>query len=195
MDLREVLEVEHEALLALHRDFFTFRSRLRKPVVAMVQGAALAGGVGLVLNCHVVVAESGARFGLTETRIGLWPYVIFPAVAAATGTRKATELALTARIFDAAEAQRIGIVDMLVESPLLETETLRIAANLASGSADAIGNGLQFVAESQDIGPEAVAALALDFRRKTMQSADWKEGVTAFREKRAPLWPSHRPQG
>ncbi len=98
MDLQEALETDPDEMLSLHQELFSIGARLRKPMVSAVQGAALAGGLGLALNAHMVVASADARFGLTEVRVGLWPYVIFPVVAAAVGERKATELALTARI-------------------------------------------------------------------------------------------------
>ena len=115
MDLTEALETDPDEMLPLHQELFSIGARLRKPMVSAVQGAALAGGLGLALNAHIVVASADARFGLTEVRVGLWPYVIFPVVAAAVGARKATELALTARILDVEEARRIGIVDFVAE--------------------------------------------------------------------------------
>ena len=192
MDLKEVLEAKPSELLTLHRELFSFGSRLRKPVVAAVHGAALGGGLGLVLNAHVVIARSDARFGLTETRIGLWPYVIFPVVAAATGARKATELALTARVVEADEARRIGIVDLIVEPEKLSEEARRIALDMADGSAEAIGDGLAFVQQVRGLEPEATVKAAVAFRERSLSSADFREGVLAFREKRNPVWPSHK---
>ncbi len=191
MDLKEVLEAKPEELLSLHREFFTFGARLRKPMVAQVHGAALAGGLGLALNAHVIIASPEARFGLTETRIGLWPYVIFHSVAAAIGTRKATELALTARILDSHEARRIGIVDSVVESEKLREEAHRLALGMAEASADAIGEGLRFVQETAGVGPDQAVQAALNYRAKVLDSPDFREGVLAFRQKRTPLWPSH----
>ena len=86
---------------ALHEQLFTIGVRLEKPMVAAVHGAALGGGTGLVANCHVVVALRDAAFGLTEIRLGLWPFLVFRAVAAALGERRAMELALTGRVFRA----------------------------------------------------------------------------------------------
>jgi enoyl-CoA hydratase/carnithine racemase len=191
MDLKEVLEASSSELLGLHQELFSIGSRLRKPMLAAVHGAVLAGGLGLALNAHVVVAASDAKFGLPETRIGLWPYVIFPVVAAATGLRKATELALTGRIVDAEEAGRIGIVDVIVQPQKLQEEARRIALEMALGSAEAIGNGLAFVEQILGVGPDAAAKAAVTFREKALNSADFREGVLAFREKRKPVWPSH----
>jgi methylglutaconyl-CoA hydratase len=152
-------------------------------MLAAVQGTALGGGLGLALNAHVVVAAADAKFGLTEARIGLWPYVIFPAVAAATGKRKATEMALTARMLGAEEALRAGLADVVVDRGKLPEEARRMAMNLAEGSATATREGLAFVQEVD---------LAAEYRKRAYNSPDFREGVTAFREKRKPVWPSHK---
>jgi len=191
MDLTEAFETDADDLLSLHQELFSIGARLRKPMVSAVQGAALAGGLGLALNAHVVVASADARFGLTEIRVGLWPYVIFPVVAAAVGERKATELALTARLVDVAEACRIGIVDVAVEPGALHERAERMALDMADGSAAAIALGLSFVQQVEGLDRAAAAKLAGDFRREAHRSADFREGVLAFRRKRKPDWPSH----
>ena len=100
MDLREVLDAQVAARMApLHERLFTMIGRMRKPVVAAIQGAAIAGGTGVAANAHIVIAADDAQFGLTEIRIGLWPVLIFPACALAMGERRTTELALTGRLF------------------------------------------------------------------------------------------------
>ncbi len=189
MDLSEALGPEADGMLSLHQDLFSIGAGLPKPMVAAVQGAALAGGLGLALNAHVVVASTDARFGLTELRVGIWPYVIFQSVAAAVGERKATELALTARIFGAEEACRIGIVDITAEPGRLHEEARRIALAMALGSAEAIGDGLSFVRHAGTPGLDGTAAA---FRKKAWNSPDFREGVLAFLEKRKPVWPSQR---
>jgi enoyl-CoA hydratase/carnithine racemase len=183
MDLAEALEADPDEMLPLHQELFSIGARLRKPMVAVVQGAAVAGGLGLALNAHIVVASSVARFGLPEVRIGLWPYVILPVVAAATGLRKATELSLTGRIVDAEEACRIGIVDVLVEPEALDERAAGIALELADRSATVIEQGLSFVQQIVGLYPAAAAKLAGRFRREAHDSADFREGVLAFRRR------------
>jgi enoyl-CoA hydratase/carnithine racemase len=192
MDLTEPFEGADGELLSLHQELFSIGAGLRKPMVAAVEGAALAGGLGLALCAHLVVASASARFGLTEVRIGLWPYVIFPVVAVATGIRKATELALTARILDAEEACRIGIVDVVVERGAAGERAGRIALELAEGSATAIEQGLSYVQQVSGLDPASAAALAGRLRREAHASADFREGVLAFRGKRKPEWPSRK---
>jgi enoyl-CoA hydratase/carnithine racemase len=185
MDLTEALETDPDEMLALHQELFSIGARLRKPMVAVVQGAAVAGGLGLALNAHIVVASSVARFGLPEVRIGLWPYVILPVVAAATGLRKATELSLTGRIVDAEEACRIGIVDVLVEPEALDERAERIALELADRSATVIEQGLSFMQQIVGLERPAAEKLAGRFRRAAHDSADFREGVLAFRRRGA----------
>ncbi|MCP5109991.1 MAG: enoyl-CoA hydratase/isomerase family protein, partial [bacterium] len=101
MDLTESLREDAPERAAIHDELFTFGSRITKPVVASVRGKALAGGLGLVTNAHVVVAAEDAGFGLVEIRIALWPFVVFRSVATAVGERRALELSLTGRVIGA----------------------------------------------------------------------------------------------
>ena len=111
MDLSEIRQDTSSNIMnALHEQVFTAGARLEKPLIAAVKGAALGGGTGLVANCHVVVAAPASTFGLTEIRLGLWPFLVFRAVGAALGERRTLELALTGRIFRAREAREIGLV-------------------------------------------------------------------------------------
>ena len=106
MDLDEILDASTGGVDEAHERLFAIGSRMETPIVAAVHGAALAGGTGLAANCHVVVAAEDAKFGLTEIRIGLWPFLIFRAVAAAVGERRAVEMALTGRVFGAEEDRK-----------------------------------------------------------------------------------------
>ena len=113
MDLAEALQADRSELDELHERLFTVGIRLHKPMIAGVHGAALAGGTGLAANAHILIACEEASFGLTEIRIGLWPILIFRAVKAAIGERRATELALTGRIFDGRKPVSYGLVHEL----------------------------------------------------------------------------------
>ena len=191
MDLGEVLEADQSILLPLHSEMFSMRSRLRKPLVAAVHGWVLAGGLGLALNAHVVCASPDARFGLTETKIGLWPCVIFPAVMSAVGKRKAVELALTARIFGVEEARDMGLVDVVAPPAELAARARQLATDLAESSAAAIADGLLFVERLHGLSSEGERVLAIEHRQRSFASADFREGVAAFLQKRKPVWPSH----
>jgi enoyl-CoA hydratase/carnithine racemase len=163
-------------------------ARLTKPLVAAVDGAALGGGAGLVANCHIVIAGGNATFGLTEIRLGLWPFLVYRAVAAALGERRALELALTGRIFGAEEARDIGLVHEI--APVAEKRDLEVAESVAGFSPTAIQLGMNFVQEVRDEDSATSGQIARRMREQVFAGADFQEGVKAFREKRLPRWPS-----
>jgi enoyl-CoA hydratase/carnithine racemase len=188
MDLQEALQVRPESLSNVHEQLFTMGSRIGKPMVTAVKGAALGGGMGLVANCHIVVASQEAKFGLTEIRLGVWPFLVFQAVQLALGERRAVELALTGRIFDVAEAKTLSLVQEIVEDP--EARAMEIAEGLAASSPAAIGSGLQFVQEARGKDLDTASLIARRVREELMGSGDFREGLRAFLEKRKPVWPS-----
>ena len=137
MDLAEIEPgADAEEINAVHEQLFTVGARLAKPLIAGVHGAALAGGTGLVANCHIVVAAPGATFGLTEIRLGLWPFLVYRAVAAALGDRRTLELSLTGRIFDTVEARQIGLVHEVADAP--QQRALEVAQAIAKSSPTAV---------------------------------------------------------
>jgi enoyl-CoA hydratase/carnithine racemase len=144
----------------------------------------------LAANCHIVVAADDATFGLTEIRIGLWPFVIFRTVAAAVGERRATELALSGRIFPASEAREYGLAHHVVESAALLQRAQEIAAAIAESSPTAIHAGLAFVRDARGKSWEEAGHLARQMRNEVFRTADFQEGIRAFQEKRSPRWPS-----
>ena len=186
------LTADQDELSALHERLFTTIERARKPIVAAVHGAALAAGTGLAANAHIVIASKDARFGLTEIRIGLWPMVVFRAVTRANpGERRATELSITGRINDAAEALQFSLVTEIADDP--KTKATELALKLAAYSPVAIATGLEHIARTRSLAWanwDAAAPINLEMRSKLMASHDFKEGVSAFLEKRPPQWPS-----
>jgi len=192
MDLHEVLSTTGGDVNEVHERIFTAGIRMTKPLIAAVHGAALAGGTGLVANCHIVVAAEDATFGLTEIRIGLWPFVIFRTVVAALGQRRATELALTGRIFGAGEAREYGLVHHVVEPAALLPRAGEIATAISEASPTAIHAGLAFVRDAHGKSWEDAGDLARQMRNEVFRSADFQEGIRAFQEKRPPRWPSAR---
>jgi enoyl-CoA hydratase/carnithine racemase len=191
MDLIEAGEGGDSAPLAeVHERLFTVGSRLGKPLVAVVHGAALAGGTGLVANCHIVIASPDATFGLTEIRLGLWPFLVFRAVAMALGERRTVELALTGRIFSGPEAQEIGLVHEVSED--VDHRGREVAGTLAAFSPTAIRGGLRFVQETRGVDWKTAGIIGQRARNEVFESPDFQEGLRAFREKRPPDWPSAR---
>jgi enoyl-CoA hydratase/carnithine racemase len=188
MDIGEIQEIRPESVGNVHEQLFTMSVRMSKPLVAEVNGPALGGGVGVVANCHIVLASETARFGLTEIRLGLWPFLVFRAVSSALGERRAVELAVTGRIFDVREAQGMGLVHEVV--PDLPERGMELAQQLAEASPSAIRAGLNFVQEARGKDWEMAGLIARRVRDEVFQTGDFQEGIRAFREKRKPIWPS-----
>jgi enoyl-CoA hydratase/carnithine racemase len=188
MDLKELGVVSADTINNVHEQLFTLTMRLGTPLVAAVNGNALGGGTGLVANCHIAVAGEKARFGLTEIRLGLWPFLVFRAMRGAVGERRAVELALTGRYFDVNEAREIGLVHEIAADP--DARAMEIADGLSKSSPTALRSGLDFVHEVRDKDWGTAGNIAHRIRDELFQSADFQEGVRAFREKRPPKWPS-----
>ncbi len=188
MDLHEVIGPGGAEINAVHEQIFSAGIRLTKPLIAAVHGAALAGGTGLAANCHIVIAAEDATFGLTEIKIGLWPFVIFRTIVATLGQRRATELALTGRIVGADEAHQYGLVHQVVGVGGVMARALEIATGIAASSPTAIHSGLAFVRDARGKTWEEAGELARSMRNEVFKSADFQEGVRAFQEKRPPRW-------
>jgi enoyl-CoA hydratase/carnithine racemase len=150
----------------------------------------LGGGTGLVANCHIVIAEAAATFGLTEIRLGLWPFLVYRAVGMALRERRTLELSLTGRIFGSEEARDFGLVHEI--APDAEKRALEVAETVAGFSPTAIQNGLNFVQDVQGLDWEEAGRIARRVRDRVFAGADFQEGLRAFREKRPARWPSLR---
>jgi methylglutaconyl-CoA hydratase len=188
MDLKEVGTADTLRIANLHERLFTLINRVRKPIIAAVQGAALAGGTGLAANSHVLVAAPDAKFGMTELRVGLWPVLVFRAMELALGERRATQLSLTARIFGAREGLEWGLVTEISEAPL--ARALVIADEIAHFSPVAISAGLDYVHHIRVRNWDEAGRLGHQMRDRLMAGPDFQEGIRAFNEKREPHWPS-----
>lgn len=192
MDLDEALSSDPAVLAHVHEEVFTAGARLRVPIVGAIGGPALGGGLGLVANTHVAVAAQGSSFGLTEIRVGLWPFLVYRAVEAALGPRRTMELSLTGRTFGTQEALQWGLVQQVVPAFELDDRASAIAEELAGASPDAVCRGMEFAHRSRGLDLKAAGELAQRVRAAAFTSPDFKEGVAAFREKRRPSWPSLR---
>lgn len=190
MDLDEASELDKGALDDVHEKLFTLGTTSLKPIVVCVNGAALGGGLGLVAQGHVVTASSGAVFGLPEIRIGLWPFLIYRAVESAVGARRALELSLTGRLFHAQEALHWGLVQTIAPAGEVLDRAKGLAVDLARTSPAAIHAGMRYVQQSRSLDAKSAGALSSDLRRHLMETDDFREGYTAFKEKREPRWPS-----
>jgi methylglutaconyl-CoA hydratase len=165
---------------------------LPKPTIARVHGAAFGGGVGLVAACDIAIGVPAAKFGLTESRLGLLPAVISPYVVAAIGARQARRYFASAEIFDAAQALRIGLLHEVVEADALDAavqrqvDLLLKAGPVAAAAAKAL---VRNVAAAS--GPVAIDAANANLIARLRVSPEGQEGIAAFLEKRPPSW-THR---
>jgi len=147
MDLKEVGVVPESEVSLVHDALFTAGARVATPIVAAVNGAAIAGGTGLVANAHMVVAHPDAKFGLTEIKIGLWPLLVFRAMVQAIGQRRALEWSLTGRTITAEEAQRAGLVSEIHPNP--DEQAGEIAQTIACYSRQAVRCGFDYTRGEQ----------------------------------------------
>ena len=178
----------YEDSLALARLMRTL-DELPKPTVARVQGAAFGGGVGLVACCDIAIGVPEARFGLTESKLGLLPAVISPYVIAAIGPRQARRWFASAEIFDAQTALQIGLLHQVVPAEALDEAVQRQVSLLLKAGPIAAASAKSLVSRvsrdtdtaSQD---QANASLIAGLR----VSAEGQEGLAAFLEKRSPNW-------
>jgi len=164
-------------------------NELAKPTVARVNGAAFAGGLGLVCCCDIAIAATEASFSISEARLGLVPATISPYVVAAVGARAARRYFLTAERFTAAEAQRIGLVHEIAPRAGLDEAVAKIVAALLDAGAEAQARSKRLIAEVQDR-PMTEALMALTARAiaEARASAEAREGLAAFFAKRKPAW-------
>ena len=158
------------------------------PVVASVQGLCLAGGVGLVLGCDLVLASDVAAFGLPEVDLGLWPFMVSALLARHVSPKRAMELMLSGRRVGAAEALDIGLVSRVVPAAQLSAQTDELVAALAVKPPVAVRLGkAAFVAATET--PLAPALEAMQAQLSLLNTTqDAVEGVAAFLAKRRPQW-------
>lgn len=159
-----------------------------KPVIALAHGAAIGGGVGLVAAADIAIAAEGTVFSLAEVRLGILPAVVSPFVLRAIGPRAARDLFLTGDRFDAREAHRIGLVHQVVPAEDLGAAGDRKTASLLAAGPEAVMVAKALIAEVAWKSPDDVATPTVRAIAERRASAEAREGLTAFLEKRKPSW-------
>ena len=163
--------------------------RLAKPTIARVQGAAYGGAVGLVSCCDIAVATTGARFCLSEARLGLAPAVISPYVVRAIGARQARRYFLTTEEIPAARAQTLGLVHEVAADEDLEEIIESLCQTLLNAAPEALGACKALVHRVTGEQPDAqVIDYTAHLIARLRTGAEGQEGLTAFFEKRPPRW-------
>lgn len=159
-----------------------------KPTIAAVNGAAIAGGTGIATMSDFTLAVPEAKFGYTEVRIGFVPAIVSSVLVWQVGHKLARDLLLTGRIFDAAEAYRLGLVNELLEPETLLRRARELARQIMENSPSSVRLTKQLINSfiREDLDRQIAQAVEDNARIRT--TADFREGITSFLEKRKPRW-------
>ena len=196
MDLSEMQQTSQQpdALAQWHHDAVQYRELIDKmlhfpkPIIAAVNGPAVAGGVGLVLASDIVIAADEVKLGLPEPRRGIVAGMVAPLLVFRIGASHAANLLLTARLIEASEAHRIGLVHELVKSDFVWARAQELAGEIASSAPESIQLTKRLLNETigEHLGTLLTAGAADSATARTTDAA--REGLAAFLEKREPKW-------
>lgn len=175
---------DSETMVRLFRSLYEFP----KITIAAVNGPAIAGGTGLALLCDFTLAVPEAKFGYTEVRIGFVPAIVSTFLLRQTGEKYARDLLLTGRIFDAQEAGRLGLVNEVVPADNLLTRARELAGQLMQNSPSSLRATKKLLSEHSRAELDAQIESAVRENAAVRTTADFREGITSFLEKRKPAW-------
>ena len=175
---------DSETMVRLFRTLYEFP----KVTIAAVNGAAIAGGTGLALLCDFTLAVPEAKFGYTEVRIGFVPAIVSTFLLRQVGEKQARDLLLTGRIFAADEAARLGLVNEIVPGDNLMARARELASLLMENSASSLRATKQLLTDHARMELDAQIDAAVRENAAIRTTADFREGITSFLEKRKPVW-------
>jgi methylglutaconyl-CoA hydratase len=175
---------DSRTMVSLFRSLYEFP----KPTIAAVNGAAIAGGTGLALLCDFTLAVPEAKFGYTEVRIGFVPAIVSTFLLRQVGEKIARDLLLTGRIFDADEALRIGLLKQIVPPEKLIERARELASQLMENSPVSLAHTKRLLTDHARAELDSQIEAALRENAAVRDTADFREGVTSFLEKRKPTW-------
>ena len=161
-----------------------------KPVIAQVQGVATAAGCQLVASCDLAIASTAARFATPGVDIGLFCSTPMVALSRSVGRKAAMEMLLTGEMVDAQDARRIGLVNRVVAPEILETETMELAARIASKPRHTLKVGKEAFYRQLEMPLAEAYDYASKVMTENMLDGEACEGIAAFLEKRYPRWPT-----
>lgn len=172
--------------------YFRAADAFSKPLVARVNGDAMAGGMGALAMCDLAVAADHARFALPEVRIGLFPVLIVASLRRLLPRRVIMEMCLTGGFFDAAFAKEVGLVNYVVPAAELDSKVNWLCDRITDKSPTAIRRGKNALQQMWDMTLDGSFAYGQAELATLFATADHAEGIAAFNEKRRPEWPSLR---
>lgn len=189
LDLKEAAETEkaHASAKMVAKTLITL-SQTRLITIAMVHGAAVAGGAGIMSACDFVIATEGTKIGYPEVRRGLVAGLVMTFLRRQVRERDLRELVLTSELIDAKRAQEVGLVNRVVPPGELEKTARTIAAAILQGAPGAVTNSKRLIEELWSSSVADDVALALRHHMEARESDEAKEGIAAFLEKRSPKW-------
>jgi methylglutaconyl-CoA hydratase len=159
-----------------------------KPLIAAVNGAAIAGGCGIATLCDFTLAVPEAKFGYTEVKIGFLPAIVSVFLTRQIGDKRARDLLLTGRLITAAEAQQLGLVTEIVDAAQLQVRANELAASLIESSPTSLTRTKQMLTAAASITLDADLEGAIQENASIRSTPDFQEGVSSFLEKRKPRW-------
>jgi len=175
---------DSETMVKLFRYLYEFP----KVTIAAVNGPAIAGGTGLALLCDFTLAVPEAKFGYTEVRIGFVPAIVSTFLLRQVGEKQARDLLLSGRIFGTEEATRMGLITEVVPAEALMNRTRELALLLLENSASSLRATKQLLSDHARMELNAHIDAAVRENAAIRGTADFREGITAFLEKRKPVW-------
>src|ERR1700678_1700818 len=175
---------DSQTMVRLFRALYEFP----KVTIAAVNGAAIAGGTGLALLCDFTLAVPEAKFGYTEVRIGFVPAIVSTFLLRQVGEKRARDLLLTGRLFGADEAARKGLINEIVPPENLMTRARELASSLMENSPASLRATKQLLTGPARADLDAQLAAALRENAAIRNTADFREGISSFLERRTPTW-------
>lgn len=175
---------DSETMARLFRSIYEFP----KITIAAVNGAAIAGGTGLALLCDFTLAAPEAKFGYTEVRIGFVPAIVSTFLLRQVPEKQGRDLLLTGRLFDAAEALHLGLITEVVPADRLMERTHELAGKLMENSAASLLATKRLLTQQTHLELDSKIAAAVHENAAIRSTADFREGISSFLEKRKPVW-------
>lgn len=180
LDFKKHVTKYRDCLLAIHH--------LKKPIIAAVNGYALAGGLGLVAACDLSYATASAQFGAPEINVGLWGMMISSSLKNVIGTKNTFELMYTGQRINTEKARQMGLINDYFSDDVFEEEVYKMAKKLSQKNPVALTHGRESMQMIQNMDYEQSLTYLRDQVVVLSRTEDYREGLLAFREKREPVW-------